>query len=712
MEEEPPRSSFILLSFGYQCSPMLLLAPPTDAFSILPPFEILQLIGFATGAALHLYLCWLLYQRYGLQRGERVLLSLGLSIGLWHLGNFAAAIYQALGVKSGLWWLKTANIVAYVALAFLPPTLAHAHFRLWEWMDARAPRQYFRLLISAGYVPLLTLPWVVTKLWSEPYQEPIEKLSALLLPFILWIVFVFGECALIDWRLARQWQTAREQRFFQVFGVTLLAIGVLFLLTYILGGRNWGAPGRYLELIARLSSIVPTAIVAYFIYQYRYLELLIRRSFVYAVVAAVVMMSYIYGVRRISLWLEARYGARADVIEGLLILVVLFLAEPLRRLTDRYLQSLFAREVGLYRDLVAQVGAAAASYGELERFVAFAEKRLRTALELREVEIISGNTAPEAAAAVIRLAEENQITEIEGLSSLARLQATACYALWREGRVVGLLIVRAAPQEFTIEKREVLSVLAGHLAVAIENCQLLEEKVKLERELAERERLAVLGQMAATVAHEVKNPLSAIKSITQVMREDDDVNREYARDLDLINGEVDRLNRTVSQLLSFSRPAVVAAAPMSLGEIVAGVLALARAEIASRQIKVSVNLAANPPFDGEQTAALKEILLNLILNAAQAGQPSGEIIIESRTTKDERLQLSVTDDGSGVPAELQGKIFDPFFTTKQRGTGLGLAIVTRRVRELEGLIELISPVANGRGAKFKVTLPVIGVGVE
>lgn len=691
---------------------MSLLAPPAAPPVSLAPFEILQLVGFATGAALHLYLCWLLYQRYGLQRGERVVLSLGCAIGLWHLGNLAAASHQLLLDVNGGRWLKTANVVAYVALALLPPTLAHTHFRLWDWLEPRAPRRFFPPLIIAGYVPLALLPWVIRRLWSEPYQPPIEKLSALLLPFILWLVFVFGECALIDWRLARQWQTARERRFFKVFGATLLAIGALFLLTYVLGVRNWGMVGRYLDLLARLSSIAPTTIVAYFIYRYRYLELLIRRSFVYAVVAAAVMMIYIYGIRRLSLWLEARYGARADVIEALLILVVLLLAEPLRRLTDKYLQSLFAREVGLYRDLVAQVGAAAASYSELERFIAFAERHLRAALELEAVEIIPANTAREEAAALVRIAEENQLTEIEDLALLARLQATACYALWREGRVVGLLVARAAPQEFTAEKREVLMVLAGHLAVAVENCQLLEEKVKLERELAERERLAVLGQMAATVAHEVKNPLSAIKSITQVMREDDDVRRAYARDLDLINGEVDRLNRTVSQLLSFSRPAVVAAAPMSLSEIVAGVLALTRAETEPREMKVAVNLSADPPFDGEQAAALKEILLNLVLNAAQASQHDGEINIESRTSDDGRLQLSVTDDGSGVPTSLQGKIFDPFFTTKQRGTGLGLAIVARRVRELEGLIELTSPTVEGRGTRFEVTLPVPGAGVE
>ncbi len=449
--------------------------------------------------------------------------------------------------------------------------------------------------------------------------------------------------------------------------------------------------------------------MAYYIYRYRYLELVIRQSFVYAVLAVIVLMVYLYGIRRLGLALQSRYELRADVIEALLILVVLVLAAPLRRAVEHYLKKLFTTEVGLYRDLVAQVGAAASSYGELAHFVEFAERRLREALTLDEVKIIpvsiiSGNGTNSAEADACRAAEAGQLTEIEQMPLLEPLGALACYPLWREGRVVGLMLIGGNPQLLTSEKREVLAVLAGHIAVAVENCQLLEEKVKLERELAEHERLASLGQMAATVAHEVKNPLSAIKSITQVMREDEVVSREYARDLDLITGEVDRLNRSVSQLLSFSRPAAVAAAPASLNEIVESVLTLTRAEAEQRLVNVGVDLKANPQFDGGRTAALKEVLLNLTLNAVQAINVEGEVRIESEATVGS-LRISVSDNGEGIPADKQEKIFEPFFTTKQRGTGLGLAIVARRVRELGGEVSVVSPNSDSRGTKFVVALP-------
>ncbi|QQS44872.1 MAG: hypothetical protein IPM66_12925 [Acidobacteriota bacterium] len=680
---------------------------PDGTSSALTPYEVLGLIGFATGAALHLYLCWLLYHRYGIRRAEGSLLGLGASIGLWHLGNFAASIHEMIEIEGLTWWLKGANAVAYTALALLPPLLSHAHYRIWSWFDPRAPRRLQRPLIAIGYVPLILLPWAIARMLADPYQPPEARLESFQLPFILWIVAVFINCALIDWRLARKVTMERERRFFEVFGATLAGIGALFLLTYVVGAREWGIFGRYLDLLARLSSLGPTTIIAYYIYRYRYLELVIRQSFVYAILAAIVMMVYLFGIRRVSLALEISYGLRADVIEALLILVLIVLAEPIRRLTNHYLGRLFKREVGLYRGLVSQVGEAAAAYGELSRFIEFAEGKLREALEMGEVRIIPRTELSGEAAAVADEAEERQLTEIEERGVLERLGSLAAYALWREGRVIGLLLVRGEAQTLSAEKREVLSVLAGHIAVAIENCRLLEEKVMLERKLAQRERLASLGQMAATVAHELKNPLSAIKSIAQVMREDESVSREYGRDLELIAGEVDRLNRSVTQLLSFSRPAVVAASSTSLSRIVEQVVALTAAEAEQAGASLEIELEADPVFPGETAPAVQEALINLVINSIQSLKPGrdGRVAIESSTIGAGAIKLSVIDTGEGISRDLQGKIFEPFFTTRQRGTGLGLAIVQRRVIEAGGTVNVTSPVRDGSGTRFDLIFP-------
>ena len=135
-----------------------------------------------------------------------------------------------------------------------------------------------------------------------------------------------------------------------------------------------------------------------------------------------------------------------------------------------------------------------------------------------------------------------------------------------------------------------LEVLAGQVAIAIEDSRLTEDNVRLERKLAERERLATLGQMAATVAHEIKNPLSAIKSIAQVMGEDATLSQEYSRDLSLIVGETDRLGRSVTQLLSFARKELPAELPTRSEQLIQSVVRLFQVSAEKDGIQLTTKL--------------------------------------------------------------------------------------------------------------------------
>ncbi len=662
--------------------------------------ELFQLIGFATGAALHLYLAWLFLRQRGTRSSERMLLWLGFVIGIWFFGNFIETIFELLEVRSAVVLRRLADTLAYAALSCLPPLTLHSQMRLWQFLDHNAKPHYIRLRVVLCYLPLLVLPYSLSFIWRGEYAPPVEKLSQFLFLFISWIAAVLWESGGINFYLSRKITTTREKHFFEALAVTLFVMGALFVVTYIFGGRHWGGAGRYLEALAKMSSLVPTALIAYYVYRYRYLELVIRQGFVYAAFALTVMVIYLYGIRRVAALLETNYDIRAGVVEAILILGLMFLAEPMRRVTERNIQRLFNREVGLYRDLVTQVGADAAHYSSLSQFIEFAERHLAEALALNEIRLITAANDPKYQK-IFRSAEHWELTQIEEAELLHEIESLACYALWREEKVIGLMLVRSLPPDLTAEKREVLSVLSGHLAIAIERALLLEEKVKLERELAEQARLAVMGQMAATIAHEIKNPLSSIKSIAQVMREDEAVASEYARDLDLITSEINRLNRSVSQLLSFSRPAVVAAASATLSELMSNVLSLTRAECDERRVTVTTDLQIDPMLDGTTVAALKEILVNLVINAAQA-MPANDDAKHIHLASTTPLTITITDNGIGIPSTLQSKIFEPFFTTKQRGTGLGLAIVARRVREMGGKLTVTSPVSDGRGTRFEL----------
>jgi signal transduction histidine kinase len=255
----------------------------------------------------------------------------------------------------------------------------------------------------------------------------------------------------------------------------------------------------------------------------------------------------------------------------------------------------------------------------------------------------------------------------------------------------------------TPDARAVLEILAGQIAIAIEDWRLIEENVRLERQLAERERLAVLGQMAATVAHEIKNPLSAIKSIAQVMREDEKLGTDYARDLNLIVGETDRLNQSVAQLLSFARKQAPAERSQRIEELIHSVASLFQASANEQQIAIECRLKIDAEVPGAAVPAIRDSLSNLLLNALQASPPRSRVFIDV-VTEEGQLMVQVRDSGLGVPVELRQRIWEPFFTTKQRGTGLGLAIVRKRMQEVGGSARLAAT-ANGEGAKFELRLP-------
>ncbi len=187
------------------------------------------------------------------------------------------------------------------------------------------------------------------------------------------------------------------------------------------------------------------------------------------------------------------------------------------------------------------------------------------------------------------------------------------------------------------------------------------------------------------------------------MREDERITGEYARDLELIVGETDRLSRSVTQLLSFARQPPPAGTPTRADELTRALVELFQADARTRAVKLDAHIATANVLDGAQATALRAALSNLILNALQATPAGGRVRVEAREAGDELL-FTVTDSGAGVAAELRERIWEPFFTTRQRGTGLGLAIVRKRMEEAGGSAHL-APTQPGAGARFELRLP-------
>jgi len=276
--------------------------------------------------------------------------------------------------------------------------------------------------------------------------------------------------------------------------------------------------------------------------------------------------------------------------------------------------------------------------------------------------------------------------------------------------IVGALFVddQRLVEPFAREEVELFEGVVAQAATTVQNSAVYEAR-------KERERLAALGEMAAGLAHEIRNPLGAMKGAVQVLRPSpggpgaegmDEQTREF---LDIILEEVDRLNRVVTQFLTYSRPFKGELEPIDLREVVTSTLRLVpeagRARLTLEEAPADLPLVRGDPD------ALRQVLLNLVLNALDAiGDAEGGAITVSLSVRrrgllrTDAVALDVCDNGPGLSAQTMTNLFVPFHTTKSGGTGLGLPISQRIVQNHQGAIEVGR--SGDDGARFTVLLPV------
>src|SRR5437588_4128301 len=353
--------------------------------------EVLQLIGYSTAAALHLWIGALLVKRRRvLGRLERVLMALALTLGVWHTSNLIVALHAMLGL-SDRWtvWLRLSDTLAVVSITLTYSMLLHVHLHLWANARYRRLTQAERARVYLSYTPALFLLYAAPKLWTGAYAPMFVRLSHLLLPFALWAGYVLCLVAITDFLIARLSKSRAERALLRTLASSFLAIAALILAVYAFRLGEGTTAGQYLKTLANLGSLLPTALLAYHIYRYRYLELILKESLIVASFASVVLVVYLYGIRTLALWTTARYGLRPGAVESLMILMLALVAAPLRRWPHRRFRQPFAHEAELFRDVVARIGESAGRYGQLPELLRFVEQRAAEALGLRRVRLLA-----------------------------------------------------------------------------------------------------------------------------------------------------------------------------------------------------------------------------------------------------------------------------------------------------------------------------------
>lgn len=624
-----------------------------------------------------------------LRRLEWLLFALMAALFMWNSGNLLA-LNVGLNFGFGPNLLSGASrLIPFIGLISIPPLLVHVQEEYAA--QFRPLRASLRWLKMVFYLPLAGLPWMVGMLLGQLNVDPVFAIRPLVRPIVAWTVGSLLVSSGYSRDAARRALPGPLKRFHSVLA------GLQFLLT---GGLAWvyllkplppmGMGGTF-PTVVMLVAVVTGIWVGYSILRYQFLDLRVQRNLVYSLVVIFALLIYLDGIRRLGAILESHDIFPAVATESVMIFILVILLEPVKRRINLILHAAFVSEFERVQKLSDEIQHFAMRSGDMEALKKLVEERVRAELSVERVEL--EQTSPDC-------------PFVPG----AQLSEMRVFPIRRGTSVIGHLAVTPVTSDLSGEQFGALQLLADQLAAALELCQLIGEKIQLERKLAEKAKMAFLGEMAARIAHNVKNPLSSMKTVVQLMEEDSSLPQRVRKDCTLVAHEIDRLNANISQVLRYAKPARDTDRPADLSAVVARAIAMMRPEADRREVRLEFDPKTTPcPVMGGEEAA-SDIVSNLVVNALESSSPGGivrvQISVHPHSTRS--ADLIVEDNGRGISTEVKEKIFQPFFTTRPGGTGLGLAIVSRRAEEIGGAVECSSPINAQGGARFVIRFPTAG----
>lgn len=650
----------------------------------------LQLIVFTAGTLLPLFWIVVILGHRRQRNFERVFFFLCLALvfffGASLLALNAQLYYSVIpGALAGFSW-----VAACLGLWFLPSLLLYLHVEYAQVRELLVSKIGLKVWLAVAWVPAFgLLPSLYAALRLQSGFDFVAPTNRLGLAFRGWLVVAVLLSTGWQWRFAKAAPDRQQKKFHGTLIASLLVVAVLFVVAHAPRRMSEGVEVAYTIAVAAFA-LVPLAALIRNVQQFNFLQIGRQRNLIYAVFAVFVALLYLSFVRRVSLWMEAFLPPEASAAILLFLPVVFF--EPLQRLVGRLLQRTAQSEMDLTQRMMGPIQEVA-RLGSLARLSGFSEQCIREQLQLAEVRL--------------RIAEAGD-AGAENIASARGPEET--FVIRQSSRFIGTLTVKAHGAMLSGETHAAVEFLCEQLPGAIELCRLIEEKLQLERELAVRERLALVGQTAASISHNLKNPLGSIKTILQVQLENPELPKSMRAETRMILDEIGRLSVKLNQLLQFSRPAVRSSnteARCDARVVLEEVSSVLRHEADRRG--VALEAAADGAAIDVATSAesLNDIVSNLVVNALEAAPRGGQVQI-SAAANGTVCTLLVEDDGPGIPAASREKVLQPFFTTKPQGTGLGLAIVARRVAESAGKLHWVSPVRENRGTRFEITLPLVG----
>ncbi len=581
--------------------------------------------------------------------------------------------------------------------------------------------------------------------------QHIPRLGYAATPNLLYNICFFFYLIIVSWGFRILYSSYKSSH-----GLRSSQIKYIFwstLIGFVSGGSNFlyvYHPIAVINPYATFGLPIHVLIITYAIYKYGAMDisLIVRKTVIYGALYSLLLGMFCAILILFGQWLISRsIDYRIITLSILAMLIVVASVKPLDRFLTKLTDKFLFREKYEYHQALKEASAELVKIRELNKLLEFIVNTITRQLKVKRTMFILSDKISgffelraekgkvEVADMFIKLTKEDPLIQylkysekpliweelkliasqskdellMKSIDEMENLNIRLSLPIFQQGKLIGVLFLgeKLSGEMYSQEDLSLLTTLALQAGLAIENAEAYEELAATKDKLFEAEKFATIGRLAGGIAHEIKNPLAAIKTFTEYLNQkydDKDFREKFQR---IVGSEVDRINYIVEQLVTYAHPKQPHAVNVDLHKIIEETLALIEDEAKKDAALVEKQFAAMPIYLIADSKQLKQVFLNLLLNGLQAMKHNGSkprtlTIITEKV--DSQVIIKISDSGEGIPTGQIPKIFDPFFTTKDSGSGLGLSIVKSIVESHKGAISVQSEV--DKGTTFLLSFPI------
>jgi len=669
------------------------------------------LVTSLLGTILYGIIVYSLFLKRNSQLQEKIVLLTAISFLLYFSGNFLALFARALAQDLFQNTYTIGWIINLVGLSFMPASLAHSFIVYKDYRNFRVNNIPIKNPLYYGIIHFISCYFLYQFIWDINNKTPLPwpVLTSSITPFQFqlfswWLGICTAIAGILSYKLKGNPRWKRFDNYFPINGIFLLTASIIIIVA--LSYHPWSAElAPVIRLLFLIMAFIPGATLGYYLVRYQFLNVLIKPTILYSVLTAIIIIIYQFGIRNIAQFLSNFDMINVKMVEIILMVLLVFLFHPVRIFLHKKMNQYFFQDTEKYKSTIHNISQSLKRISNFDQIETLLINRLKTPLHIQDIQIIIN---PEEIEEAIILSKSNAIVHKDFvneqiLSWMVEKKFDLIGKIKDADGFLGVLGIRlkAFKDGLSPNEMHLMNTILNQLALTCRNINLVQDQLALEKAILKQEKLSTLGQISASISHEVKNPLHSIYTLVQVMEEDEPAGDELKNDLKTIRDEIEDLTEILNEILKYANPInQKSIIETDLNKIAEKTIRLLSKEAQNSGIEIHFN-PLHSIIIKSIPGKIKEILFNLVLNGIQACKGKGkkiEIIIENLSNS---IRLKVIDDGPGIENDMD--VFEPFFTTKKEGTGLGLSIVKTKVQELSGAIS-VKNIESG-GAEFLVNFP-------